>query len=85
MKYVVEANCLVNKFLSLIRNIIELMNSTFKKQLLKLMENLRQLKLAQNVSKQLKKLNESIWAIFFRDRLFINTYLLFLYNDLIIY
>ena len=85
MKYVVEANCLVNKFLSLIRNIIELMNSTFKKQLLKLTENLRQLKLAQNVSKQLKKLNESIWAIFFRDRLFINTYLLFLYNDLIIY
>ena len=49
------------------------------------MENLRQLKLAQNVLKQLKKLNESILAMFFRDRLFVNTYLLFLYNDLIIY
>ena len=59
MIFVVEENQQENKFLSQTKNITELMNSTFKKQLLRLTESLLKLRHAQNALKQQKKYNDS--------------------------
>ena len=59
MIFVVEENQLENKFLSQTKNITELMNSTFKKQLSRLTESLLKLRHAQNALKQQKKHNKS--------------------------